>query len=109
MSELYRLDPRRKCPRRIFFDRNELNQLLSLYSQRVISGEWRDYAIDQAEGCANFSVFRHTHDSPAFTISKRPTSKGREFVVRSGPAKLKKAKTLAEALEIFKYRLRVVS
>lgn len=109
MSKLYRLKDRRHSKGRIFFDRNELNQLLSLYSQRVISGEWRDYAIDQTGGCANFSVFRHTHDSPVFTISLRPTSQGREYLVRSGPAKLKRAKTLAEALEIFKNNLRIVS
>ncbi len=108
MGSVYRLERQGHPSRPIFFDRIELNQLLSLYSQRVISGEWRDYAIDQNEGTANFSVFRHSHDSPVFTISKRPTRQGREFVVRSGPAKLKRAATLSEALQIFSRHLRIV-
>ena len=61
MSQLYRFSEYRKSPRRVFFDRAELNQLLSLYSRNVASGEWRDYAIDQVGGSAIFSVFRHTH------------------------------------------------
>lgn len=108
MGSVYRLEQQRHSSRQIFFDRIELNQLLSLYSQRVISGEWRDYAIDQNDGTANFSVFRHSHDSPVFTISKRPTRQGREFVVRSGPAKLKRAATLSEALKVFRRNLKVV-
>ncbi|HMA14084.1 MAG TPA: DUF2794 domain-containing protein, partial [Kiloniellaceae bacterium] len=50
MSQLYRFSEYRKSPRRVFFDRAELNQLLSLYSRNVASGEWRDYAIDQVGG-----------------------------------------------------------
>src|SRR3546814_7882637 len=58
MSQFYRFSEYRKSPRRVFFDRGELNQLLSLYSRNVASGEWRDYAIDQIGGSAIFSVFR---------------------------------------------------
>ena len=52
----------------LYFSRSELNQLLGLYSRHVIRGEWRDYAIDHGNGMARFSVFRHTHEAPAFTI-----------------------------------------
>ena len=109
MSQLYRFNEHRKSPRRVFFDRAELNQLLSLYSRNVASGEWRDYAIDQIGGSAIFSVFRHTHDAPLYSIAKQGTSRSVEYVVFSGREKLKKAKTLGDALKIFTKKLRVVS
>jgi hypothetical protein len=109
MSQLYRFSEYRKTPRRVFFDRAELNQLLSLYSRNVASGEWRDYAIDQIGGSAIFSVFRHTHDAPLYSIAKQCGSRSVEFVVFSGREKLKRAKTLGDALKVFNKNLRVVS
>jgi hypothetical protein len=111
MAKLYRLDRLCRAPKATFFDRNELNQLLSLYSRRVANGEWRDYAIDQRGGSAVFSVFRHTHEAPIFRIAKRQAGVGRagEFVVSSGPETLKQAETMTEALSIFQPALRVVS
>ncbi len=111
MAKLYRLDEIHPTSRATFFDRNELNQLLSLYSRRVASGEWRDYAIDQRGGSAVFSVFRHTHDAPAFRIAKRAASSGPggDYVVSSGGETLKQAETMTEALAVFGDGLRVVS
>jgi len=109
MSQLYRFSEYRKTPRRVFFDRAELNQLLSLYSRNVASGEWRDYAIDQIGGSAIFSVFRHTHDAPLYSIAKQGGSRSVEFVVFSGREKLKRAKNLSDALKVFNKNLRVVS
>jgi len=68
LPEQHRPDHRRA--RRIFFSRRELDQLLQLYSRQVARGEWRDYAIDQSEDTAAFSVFRHSLDSPLYTIVK---------------------------------------
>lgn len=56
--------------RRTFFSRAELDQLLQLYSRQVMCGLWRDYAIDQCDGIASFSVFRHSQESPLFTVIK---------------------------------------
>ncbi len=109
MSQLYRLDDFRTSSRKTFFDRNELNQLLSLYSQKVSCGEWRDYAIDQAGAAAIFSIFRHTHDAPLFAIAKQAAGQGPEYVVFSGREKLSRARSLAEALKVFRQTLRVVS
>ncbi len=111
MAKLYSLHEISTTGRTTFFDRGELNQLLSLYSRRVASGEWRDYAIDQRRGSAVFSVFRHTHDAPAFRIAKRleGSGPGGEYVVSSGAETLKQAKTMAEALAVFGGSLRVVS
>ena len=110
MAKLYRLTEISPSSRATFFDRNELSQLLSLYSRRVANGQWRDYAIDQQGGSAVFSVFRHTHDAPAFRIAKRSErGAGSAYVVSSGAETLIQAKTMAEALSVFGGSLRVVS
>src|SRR5215469_2992685 len=82
-------DYRRKH-RRVFFSRGELNQLLSLYSRQVMRGEWRDYAIDQRDGAALFSVFRHTQESALYTIVKTAAGSGRQgdFVLLCGRHRL---------------------
>lgn len=109
MSEMLRLaDFRKKRGRSVFFDRQELRQLLDLYSRRVASGEWKDYAIDQYGPMAVFSVFRHSFDRPAFAIAKRTAGKGCDYVVFSGQGKLKSGKTITEALAVLERRLRVI-
>ncbi len=94
-----------------FFDRAELNLLLSLYSHRVMSGEWRDYAIDQQAGMAVFSVYRNSQEGPLYTIAKRATAAGREseYLVCRGPEKLARSRCLPEALTVFSPALQVVS
>jgi hypothetical protein len=96
--------------RTLYFTRHELNQLLSLYSRHVARGVWRDYAIDHRDGMALFSVFRHTHEAPAYSIIKTAAAQARpaEFVVQSGRQKLRVARSLAEALEFFQARLSIV-
>ena len=111
MAKLYRLKEISPLSRATFFDRNELSQLLSLYSRQVANGQWRDYAIDQRGGNVVFSVFRHTHDAPAFRIAKQPArgAAGSAYVVSSGAETLIQAKTMTEALGVFGGSLRVVS
>lgn len=115
MAKLYRLNEISPSSRATFFDRKELSQLLSLYSCRVANGQWRDYAIDQQGGCAVFSVFRHTHDAPAFRIAKKPArgaagnAAGNAYVVSSGAETLIQANSMTEALSVFGGSLRVVS
>jgi hypothetical protein len=104
-SRLVRLGEHRQRNRTIYFERAELLQLLGLYSRKVASGEWRDYALDHCEGAALFSVFRHTHETPLFTIVKR----GREFAVFRGRQRLRVAQSLADLLEIFRTKPSLVS
>jgi hypothetical protein len=100
----------RSRQRTVYFTRPELNQLLGLYSRYVARGEWRDYAIDHRDGMALFSVFRHTHEAPAYSIVKTAPAQGRpaEFVVQSGRQRLRVSRNLAEALEFFRIRLSLV-
>ena len=58
-------------PRRIFFDRSELNQILSLYSRKVIAGEWCDYGIEDGDNEVAFAVYRRNAEAPAYRIVKR--------------------------------------
>jgi hypothetical protein len=100
MATLHRLTDYRRKAKAVFFSRPELNQLLSLYSRQVMRGEWRDYAIDQRDGAALFSVFRHTHERPLYTVVKfvPGTSRHGDFAVLSGPQRLASGATIAEVL-----------
>jgi hypothetical protein len=101
----------RAKPRTLYFTRSELNQLLGLYSRHVARGAWRDYAIDHREGMALFSVFRHTHEAPAYRIVKTAPAPARpvEFIVQSGRQRLRVSATLTDALEYFHTRLTLVA
>jgi len=107
MATLHRLGDYRRKVRNVFFTRPELNQLLSLYSRQVMHGEWRDYAIDQQEGAALFSVFRHTQERALFTIVKFApgTSRHGDFSVLMGPQRLASGGALGEVLASLKKQL----
>lgn len=76
MAPITRLSNHRRY-RRVFFSRTELDQLLQIYSRQVMRGAWRDYAIDQRDGIATFSIFRHSLESPLFTIVKSAPDESR--------------------------------
>jgi len=104
MDNLLRLPDSRAKRRVVTFDRRELRQLLGLYSTRVMTGEWRDYAIDFRPGMALFSIFRHTAEQPLFAIAK---AAGARWTVHAGPRTLAQGDDLAEVLRIFDRKLRV--
>ncbi len=110
MADVIKLSEYRKNPRkRVTFNRQELRQLLDVYSRRVASGEWKDYAIDQQGGLAVFTVFRHTFDAPAFAIAKRPDGRRWDYLVLSGQRAIKRGATMGEVLSIFNKPLRLIS
>ena len=92
-----------KRRRPVSFDRGELSTLLSLYSEQVAAGHWRDYAIDSLPGQALFSVYRSAYENPDFVVAKQiaANGKGREFVVYQGPKRVMRSETLAEVLRHF--------
>jgi hypothetical protein len=108
-SNLYRLADRRARRRIVSFDRRELSRLLNLYSMRVASGEWRDYAIDFRPGMAIFSIFRHTAEQPLFAIAKVPGGQsGGGYMVYNGPRKLAHGDSLEDVLRVFDRKLRLL-
>jgi hypothetical protein len=90
----------------VCFRRGELGQILNLYRQRVASGEWRDYAIDQGPGRAVFAIFRHAMAQPLFTIIKHGDC---DWEIAHGPRSLMHADSLDKALAVFDRELRVVA
>lgn len=111
MGRVVRLAEHRRRKSRIAFTRSELNQLLSLYSQRVIRGEWRDYAIDHGERMAAFSVYRRSIDPPLFTIVKTmlPGRAAERFRIESRRGRLHEGASLAEVLGQINKRPRLVT
>ena len=114
MGQLHRLrdrkSPANRTSKATYFDRSELNLLLSLYSRRVMNGEWRDYAIDQQADAALFSIYRHSLDRPLYSIAKRMIQ-GREpeYQVWRGGERLTSAPSLDQALAVFRSPLSVVT
>ncbi|UYN93209.1 MAG: DUF2794 domain-containing protein [Enhydrobacter sp.] len=111
MSNLYRLADQRARRRIVSFDRRELSRLLNLYSMRVATGEWRDYAIDFRPGMAIFSIFRHTAEQPLFAIAKVPGSTAGGsggYMVYNGPRKLAHGDNLEDVLSVFDRKLRLL-
>lgn len=109
IANLHRLADRRQRQRIVSFTRVELNRLLNLYSLRVASGEWRDYAIDFRPGMAIFSIFRHAAEQPLFAIAKVPGGgKDGGYLVYNGPRKLAQADSLEDALSVFDRKLRLL-
>jgi hypothetical protein len=109
MSQVVRLPDSRRLTQPTFFDRRELNLLLSVYSRRVADGAWRDYAIDHRPGMATFAVFRHTLDRPLFIVAKHTALGRAEFAVLSGLRKVRSGGSIDEVLDILEPRLRVVN
>lgn len=102
----------RRQPRRVSFSREELRQLLDMYSRRVAAGEWRDYAIDHGPDRAIFSVFRHTADIPLFKITKtvqRGAGPHYRFTLLRGGEKLRQDPTIAAVVAEVNRRPRLIS
>ena len=104
-------DARAKAPT-LHFTRTEFHRLLGLYSKRVMTGEWRDYAISFGPAMASFFVFRPSFENPLFVISKLdPRGRGRNgrFLVSSRGQKLFQGHALEDALAIFDRPMRLIT
>lgn len=94
---------------RVVFDKRELRQLLNLYSRRVMSGEWRDYAIDFGPKGAVFSVFRRAAEQPVFSIWKMGSGRERSrFVLTIAGALAKRAPALTDIVRYIDEKPRLV-
>lgn len=93
-----------------YFDRRELNQLMNLYSRRVMRGEWRDYAIDHGAGLAVFSIFRNSSERPIFSITKSQSDgKARaEYRLFDGPRQVEQASELGELIAAIERKPRLI-
>ncbi|HXV00353.1 MAG TPA: DUF2794 domain-containing protein [Caulobacteraceae bacterium] len=91
-------------PSLVYFDRCELDLLLSLYGRMVGAGLWRDYAIDTLRDAAVFSVFRRACETPIYRIEKRALHGQRQgawSVFAHGGLVMRRGSDLAEVLKVF--------
>ena len=101
----------KKLRRQLYFSRTELGQILAAYSARVAAGEWRDYALDHADGAALFSIFRHTHETPLFVIEKkqRHPKEAPQFILRDRNRVLCRSSTVGDIIGHFNKLPRLVT
>jgi len=96
----------------VFFDRQELSQILAVYSRKVMAGEWRDYAIEPGAEGAVFSVFRRTWDGPAYRVVKLPPAglEAKTYLVTDRGRVLRRGRALAPLLKVLeRTRLHLVA
>ena len=111
MSEIYQFSGPGEVARRsrsahmartVFFDRSELSQILSVYSRKVIAGEWCDYGIEESGEEIAFAIYGRNAVSPSYRIVKR--GRGREAsryrVVTTGGRILKVGQSLRAVLGV---------
>lgn len=82
----------------VCFERGELNQILSVYSRRVIAGEWCDYAMNIGSHEAVFSIYKKKSRVPVFRVVKRRSRKARYGLLDSGGQVLRMGTELGAVL-----------
>lgn len=100
----------RRTSRPIYFERGELQRLVGLYSENVMAGAWRDYALDHAEGLALFSIFQRSGEKPVYVVAKQQVGPGvYEWLLFEGERRARKAGSLEAVLDFFRWRLSLVT
>lgn len=111
MSKVVQLENFRRSRKHVSFDKNELRELMNVYSRRVAAGEWRDYAIDHMAGMAIFSIFRSSFEMPLYRVAKiagRSVNEQTEWMVVSQGERLKRSTSLPDVLSVFDKKMEVV-
>ena len=97
-----------KLSQNVFYQRSELNMILSLYGRMVAAGEWRDYGISSLRDVAIFSVFLRTAEQPLYRIEKRPklrNKQGEYAVIEMDGQILKRGHDLKTVLRVLERKL----
>lgn len=98
-------------PTAVFFNRQELNEILALYGRKVAAGEWRDYALDFGREQAVFAVYRRSSEVPLYQIRKTPRlarKEGAFSVVAATGLILKRGPELRRVLAVLEKSARLV-
>ena len=68
----------------IFFNRNELKLILSLYAKMVSSGEWKDYGLSISKKEVSFNVYHRASEFPAYKITKnlKPKNENEKYLIK---------------------------
>ena len=110
MAQLLLLSEYRRDGRRVFFDREDLNHLLGVYSRQVARGVWRDYAIDHRSNMAIFSIFKRSQEQAIFTVTKVLLRGDKEpnYVLLSRNRQIKSSRDLRQIIEVLQRQLTVI-
>jgi hypothetical protein len=110
LAQLLLLSEYRREGRRVFFDREDLNHLLGVYSRQVARGIWRDYAIDHRSNMAIFSIFKRSQEQAIFTVTKVLLRGDKEpnYVLLSRNRQIKSSRNLGQIVEVLQRQLTVV-
>ena len=57
----------------IRFKKEEIHQIMELYSKKITIGEWKDYSISFQKTCATFAIHRSFKLGPCLEIKKHFT------------------------------------
>lgn len=99
MSKIYHFSKYIKEKEKVTFSKKDLNSIIQVYSQKVSHGIWKDYSINFEKSYAEFSIYKHTHTSPEFSIVK---DKKKNFFIYSRTQELKKSKYIKDVLNVLK-------
>ena len=99
MSKIYHFSKYIKEKEKVSFSKNDLNLIISIYSKNVSNGIWKDYSINFERNYAEFSIYKHTHASPEFSIVK---NKKKIFFIYSRKQELKKSKYIKDVLDVLR-------
>jgi hypothetical protein len=110
LAQLLLLSEYRRDGRRVFFDREDLNHLLGVYSRQVARGIWRDYAIDHRSNMAIFSIFKRSQEQAIFTVTKVLLRGEKEpnYVLLSRNRQIKSSRDLRQVVDVLQRQLTVV-
>jgi hypothetical protein len=110
LAQLLLLSEYRRDGRRVFFDREDLNHLLGVYSRQVARGVWRDYAIDHRSNMAIFSIFKRSQEQAIFSVTKVLLRGDKEpnYVLLSRNRQIKSSRNLGQLVEVLQRQLTVI-
>jgi hypothetical protein len=63
----------------LYFSKIELSKILLAYSNGVIKGHWKDYAIDQNGTTSIFSIYRNSRENATFCLTKKRLKNSQVF------------------------------
>jgi hypothetical protein len=103
MAQVVSFNHHRRKKAAAFFTRAEINQLMALYAEKQLKGEWRHGSFDQRLGLIAYSVFESPIERPIYRIIKcnhADRDKGR-YVLYKGRKRVSQAHDLKTLLGIF--------
>ncbi len=85
----------------IRFKKEEINQIMELYSKKISIGEWKDYSITFQKTYAVFSIHRSFKLGPCLEIKKK-FKKGSIYTVSSQNSVIATSKSLGKIISHLK-------